>query len=76
MPGIVGTARPVFGAGADVVGAISIATAAVRYDSPRRVLIADAIGHAVQKLSRQLRQLAPVPAGASLPSAVGVDEKV
>jgi len=70
VPGIVGTARPVFAAGGNVVGAISIATAAVRYDSRLGAQIADAIGHAVQKLSRQLRHLAPSPGGISISPAV------
>jgi len=55
--GIVGTAGPVFGAGGDVVGAISVASPALRYDKNSGKQIAEAVVDAAKKLSRQLRHL-------------------
>jgi DNA-binding IclR family transcriptional regulator len=58
VAGIVGTACPVLGPNGNVAGAISIASAAIRYDRPRAAQIAQAIHHAVEILCRQLRHLA------------------
>ena len=55
IPGIVGTARPVIGSSGNVVGAISIATAAIRYDDRLRAQISEATAEATKKLSQQLR---------------------
>ncbi len=55
--GIVGTAGPVFGTGGDVVGAISVASPALRYDKNSGAQIAEAVVHAVKKLTQQLRHL-------------------
>lgn len=54
VPGVVATARPVFGPMGDVVGAISIASAAIRYDAAKRTQICDALGRAVARLGQQL----------------------
>lgn len=74
--GIVGTARPVVGPNGNVVGAISIATAAIRYDDPLRAQIADAIGRATTKLSQHLRHLRNPSDNPSIRPAIAVDEKV
>jgi len=74
--GIVGTARPVVGSNGNVVGAISIATAAIRYDDPLRAQIADAIGRATTKLSQHLRHLRNPSDNPSIRPAIAVDEKV
>jgi DNA-binding IclR family transcriptional regulator len=58
VPGIVGAARPVVGPHGHVVGAISVASPAARYDGRLAALIADASAHAVAKLSQQLRHVA------------------
>jgi DNA-binding IclR family transcriptional regulator len=55
--GIVGTAGPVFGTGGDVVGAISVASPALRYDKNSGTHIAEAVVDAVRKLTQQLRHL-------------------
>jgi DNA-binding IclR family transcriptional regulator len=55
--GIIGTARPVFGPNASVVGAISVACAASRYDAPLHALIASELEKAVANLSADLRLL-------------------
>ena len=55
--GIVGTAGPVFGTGGDVVGATRIASPALRYNKSSGARIAEAVAHAVKKLSQQLRHL-------------------
>lgn len=55
--GIVGSAGPVFGTGGDVVGAISIASPALRYNKTSGAQIAEAVAHAVKQLSQQLRHL-------------------
>lgn len=61
VPGIVGTSCPVLGPNGNVVGAISIATAAIRYDNRLRAQISEAIARATAKLSQQLRHLPVLP---------------
>jgi DNA-binding IclR family transcriptional regulator len=58
VPGIVGTARPVVGPNGNVLGAISIATAAIRYDTWLRERISDAIERAVTTLSQHVHHMA------------------
>ncbi len=76
IPGIIGTARPVIGSNGNVVGAISIATAAIRYDNALRTQIFEATAEATKKLSQQLRYLTLAPEGARVPSPLTMDEKV
>ena len=55
VPGIVGTARPVFAPNGNVVGAISIASAAIRHNKRLGAQISEAIAQAAAKLSQQMR---------------------
>jgi DNA-binding IclR family transcriptional regulator len=72
VPGIVGTARAVLGPSGNVVGAISIASAAIRYDRKLGAEISDTIAHAVRKLSQQLGRVASAPADAAAASPAAV----
>jgi DNA-binding IclR family transcriptional regulator len=72
--GIIGTARPVLGPSGNVVGAISIASAAIRYNDRVGAHISDAIAQATRKLSQQLRHLALTPVGAAIPPAAEIAE--
>jgi DNA-binding IclR family transcriptional regulator len=74
IPGIIGTARPVLGPSGNVVGAISIASAAIRYNDRVGAHISDAIAQATRKLSQQLRHLALTPVGAAIPPAAEIAE--
>lgn len=61
VPGIIGTARPVFAPNGNVAGAISVASAAIRYDKRLGAQISQAIAQGVTKLSQQLRHLRSAP---------------
>jgi DNA-binding IclR family transcriptional regulator len=76
VPGIIGTARPIFASNGNVVGAISIASAAIRYDKRRGAQISQAIAQAVTKLSQQLRHLRVVPEAPPARRRMTVREKV
>lgn len=76
VPGIVGTARPVCGPNGNVIGAISIASAAIRYDNRLRAQISEAIARATTKLTQQLRHLPVMPQSPSIRPAVALDEKI
>jgi DNA-binding IclR family transcriptional regulator len=76
VPGIVGIARPVFGPNDSVVGSISIATAAIRFDKRAEAQIAEALAHAIRTLSQQLRQIALLPPNASMPPVVEASERM
>lgn len=75
VPGIVGTARPVFAPDGNVVGAISIASAAIRYDKRLGAQISEAIAQAAAKLSQQLR-LATLAKGEPISPSLKMNEKV
>lgn len=76
VAGIIGTARPVLGPSGNVIGAISIASAAIRYDDRVGSHISDAIAQATRKLSQQLRHLTLTSANAATPPAAEIAEKV
>jgi DNA-binding IclR family transcriptional regulator len=76
VQGIVGTARPVFAPNGNVLGAISIASAAIRYDKRLGAQISQAIAQAVTKLSQQLRHLRSVPEGPPARRGERMREKV
>jgi DNA-binding IclR family transcriptional regulator len=61
VPGIVGTARPVFSRNGTVIGAISVASAAIRYEGRLGAQISHAIAQATAKLSQQLRHMQSIP---------------
>ena len=61
VSGIIGTARPVFAPNGNVAGAISVASAAIRYDKRLGAQISQAIAQGVTKLSQQLRHLRSAP---------------
>lgn len=74
--GIVGTARPVVSANGNIVGAISIAAAAIRYDNRLRAQISEAIARATAKLAQHLRYLSHTPETALISPAAAIGEKV
>jgi DNA-binding IclR family transcriptional regulator len=76
VQGIIGTARPVFAPNGNVLGAISIASAAIRYDKRLGAQISQAIAQAVTKLSQQLRHLRSVPEGPPVRPEIKLGEKV
>jgi DNA-binding IclR family transcriptional regulator len=65
--GIVGTARPVFGPNGNVIGAISVACAASRYDAALHTLISAELEKAVTDLSGALRLLPAHQAASAAP---------
>jgi DNA-binding IclR family transcriptional regulator len=76
VAGIIGTARPVLGPSGNVIGAISIASAAIRYEDRVGSHISEAIAQATRKLSQQLRHLTLTSANAATPPAAEIAEKV
>lgn len=75
VPGIVGTARPVFSPNGNVIGAISIASAAIRYDRRLGAQISQAIAQATAKLSQQLRHMQSIPENPPMRADAGVRRK-